>query len=98
MDNFILDEVEMNPEGLRQLYRHVKTQDTSVSCMIEVTIDGGSMIEMVYRSTSALSCVTAVGIPSPRVSACNLFQGTNDHMAQVRIWYNLCIILTSYRL
>ena len=85
VDHFILDEVEMNPEGLRQLYRHVKTQDTSASCQFEVTDEGESGISMRYQSTAALSCVTVVGSPSPCVSSCRLDNGRGDSVGQVKL-------------
>ena len=74
MDHFILDGVEMNPEGLLQLYRHVKTQDTPAACEFEVTDEGEIGIQMNYQSTAALSCVNVVGAPSPCVSSCSLYQ------------------------
>ena len=92
VDHFILDEVEMNPEGLRQLYRQVKTQDTSASCQFEVTDEGESGIRMRYQPTAALSCVTVVGSPSPCVSSCSLYQGRGDSRDQVRTLYTMCII------
>ena len=92
MDHFILDEVEMNPEGLSQLYRHMMTLDTS--CQFEVTDEGESGIEMKYQSTAALSCVTVVGSPSPRVSSCSLSQRTDNSVDQVIIiLYNTCCIV-----
>ena len=86
IDNFILDGVEMNPEGLQQLYRHVKTHDTA-SCQFEVTDEEESGIRMKYQSTAALSCVTVVGAPSPCVSSCCLYQGTGDDVDSVRILF-----------
>ena len=81
----------MNPENFHQLNRHVKTRDTSSSCQFEVTDEGESGIEMRYRSTAALSCVTAVGSPSPCVPSCSLYQGRGDSRDQVRTLYNMCI-------
>ena len=64
----------MNPEGLLQLYRHVKTQVTPAACEFEVTDEGESGIKMEYQSTAALSCVNVMGAPSPCVSSCSLYQ------------------------
>ena len=93
MDHFILDEVEMNPEGLHLLHTHIKIQGTSASCKFEVTRERESGVEMTYKSTAALSCVTAVGSPSPFVSSCNLFKGKDNDL--VRILYNTCIMCAS---
>ena len=98
MDHFILDGVEMNPEGLHQLNRQVKTQDTSASCQFEVTDEGESGIGMTYQSTAALSCVTAVGSPSPCVPSCSLYQGRGDSRDQVSILYNMCSIMYFHHL
>ena len=94
MDHFILDGVEMNPDSLHQLNRHVRTRDTSASCQFEVTDEGKSGIEMKYEPTTALSCMSVVGSPSPCVSLCSLYQRTGDSMDQVRILYNMCTIVS----
>ena len=87
VDNFILDGIEMNPEGMRQLYRHIKTQDPSASCHFEVTDEGKCGIDMLYQSTTALSCVTVVGSPLLCEASCSLYQGTCDSEYEVRIQY-----------
>ena len=83
----------MNPEGLRHLYGHIKTHDTSASCQFDLTDEGERGIEMIYQSTAALSCVNVVGSPSPCVSSCSLYQRTGDSVDQVRKLYNTCIIM-----
>ena len=93
MDDFLLCEVEMNPEVLRQLYKYVKIQDTSVSCQLEVTDEGESGIEITYQSTAAMSCVLSVGSSPPCVTSCSLYEGSGDPGNQVITLCNTCIIL-----